>query len=113
MNLIRALVAAYIHELQVVLLFCSGVVIAAIGAGVLGKLIVWILGLRPNTIDALLPVCFLAVAIGLGYAYMRYLFFKDLTKRGVPESGAILPRGRRSTTSAIRRGARRDACSGI
>jgi hypothetical protein len=83
MNLIRALVAAYIHELQVVLLFCSGVVIAAIGAGVLGKLIVWILGLRPNTIDALLPVCFLAVAIGLGYAYMRYLrwrFFKDLTK---------------------------------
>ena len=83
MNLIRALVAAYIHKLQVVLLFCGGAIISAIGGGVLSRLIVWILGLRPNTIDALLPVCFLAVATGLGYAYLRYLrwrFFKDLTK---------------------------------
>ena len=83
MNLIRALVAVYIHELQVVLLLCGGVVIAAIGANVLGKLIVWVLGLRPSTIDSLLPVCVLLVAAGLGYAYLRYLrwrFFKDLTK---------------------------------
>jgi hypothetical protein len=54
-----------------------------IGGGILSKLIVWILGLRPSTIDSLLPVCVLLVAAGLGYAYLRYLrwrFFKDLTK---------------------------------
>jgi hypothetical protein len=83
MNLIRALVATYIHKLQVVLLFAGGIMIAATGGGILSKLIVWILGLRPSTIDSLLPVCFLLVAVGLGYAYLRYLrwrFFKDLTK---------------------------------
>jgi hypothetical protein len=83
MNLIRALVAVYIHELQVVLLFAGGIITAVIGGGILSKLIVWILGLRPSTIDSLLPVCVLLVAAGLGYAYLRYLrwrFFKDLTK---------------------------------
>ena len=83
MNLIKALVAAYIHKLQVVLLFAGGVIIAAIGGGILSKLSVWILGLRPSTIDSLLPVCVLLVGACLGYAYLRYLrwrFFQDLTK---------------------------------
>jgi hypothetical protein len=83
MNLIRALVEAYIHKFQLVLLISGAMVIATIGGVILSKLIIWVLGLHPGMIDSILPVCFLVVLAGEAFAYQRYLrwrFFKDLTK---------------------------------
>jgi hypothetical protein len=83
MNLLRALLEAYIHKFQVIFLGAGALTIAAGGATFLSKFITSILELRPESNEFLLPLCFLVIAAGEFFAYQRYLrwrFFKDLTK---------------------------------
>jgi hypothetical protein len=82
-NFLRALVLYYVHEFQRLLLLLAAIVIATIIGGITSKLIIWILGLHPGTIDSLLPICILLVLVGEAFTYQRYLrwrFFKDLTE---------------------------------
>jgi hypothetical protein len=83
MNFLRALLLYYVHEFRLLLLLLGALVIAMIIGVITSKLIIWILGLHPGTIDSLLPICLLLVLVGEAFTYQRYLrwrFFKDLTE---------------------------------
>jgi hypothetical protein len=83
MNFLRALLLYYVDEFRRLLLVLAAIVIAMLGTALLSAVISFVFGLGSDKLDFLLPVCFLAVLAGEAFAYQRYLrwrFFKDLTK---------------------------------